>query len=291
VLGSLALHRGVLFVGRFEKTAHVGLFDLETGSAIGGFSFRDERRGSSAAAGLAVDDDRRLFVADTRCSRVRVFTLFGLEIGGLGEEPGGSCEVSSRDAPGAIRSPVDVACQGNSEEGKVVVALSGERRNAVQVFDAGLQWLRSLRAPGRPDSVFRGIRGVALRGALLYVAEGGRNAIHSYRDGEFLTSFVIPCRGGRFEPQAVAPLDDGRMVIACGGGASAIVLVDGAGRLLRVLAEAGDDVGRVRHPTDVVVEERESDGKSQVIALDQDGERVQLFTLEGRCSGALAERA
>jgi hypothetical protein len=287
MLGSLALHRGVLFVGRHERTAHVGLFDLGSGTAIGGFSFRDELAGASAASGLAVDDDRRLFVADGRASCLRHFTVFGREVGGVGAGP----EASARDVPGAIVNPVDVTCRGDSSGGVLVVALGGERRNAVQVLDEGLRFSRSVRAPGRREATFRGVRRIALRGRWLYVAEAGRGAIHVYRDFEYHASHVLGARGGRSEPQAVAPLDDGRMVIACGGERNAILLVDRAGRLLRVLAEEGSELGEVLHPVDLVVAPGACDRTTEIAVLDLDGDRVQLFTLDGRSFGALAERA
>jgi hypothetical protein len=287
MLGSLALHRGVLFVGRFERTAHVGLFDFSSGTPIGGFSFRDELGGAAAASGLAVDGDRRLLVADRRASRLRVFTLFGREIGGVGA----GHEASSRDVPGSLVNPVDVACAGDSSEGVIAVALGGERRNAVQVFDEGLRWSRSVRAPGRREAAFRGVRRIALSGRWLYVAEAGRGAIHVYRDFEFHASLVLDARGGRAEPQAIAPLDDGRMVVACAGETNAVLLVDRAGRLLRVLAEEGSELGEVLHPVDLVLAPGACDRTTQVAVLDLDGERVQLFTLDGRSFGALAERA
>ena len=47
--GSLALHRGVLYVGRHEKTAHVSTWDLDGTSRGAGFSFRDPALGRASA--------------------------------------------------------------------------------------------------------------------------------------------------------------------------------------------------------------------------------------------------
>ena len=82
--GSLAMHKGSLFVGRYEKTAHVAVFDLGGHRLAGGFSFCDEAIGRSSASGLSVDEDRRIWIADEPAGRVRTFTLFGAEVGGLG---------------------------------------------------------------------------------------------------------------------------------------------------------------------------------------------------------------
>ena len=46
-----------------------------------------------------------------------------------------------------------------------------------------------------------------------------------------------------------------------------------------------------RKTYDVVVERGESDRAARVVVIDKDGERVQVFTLEGRSYGAFAEGA
>ncbi len=290
--GSLALHRGSLFVGRSAKTARVEIYDLDGGRTSEGFSFRDERTGCSSVAGLAVDEDRRIFAADAPASRVRIFTVFGREIGGLGLASESPLDRSAWiDVPGVIHSPVDVAVEGSVDGGRLAVAAAGARRHAVQLFDGALGFVRSLRPFGRSDGTFQGVRGVAFRGRFLVVAETLGGSIQVFRDGDFHFAFAVPCSGGRFEPYAVAPLPDGRMVIACGGPESALLLVDPAGRMLRVLAHQGEGPGSVSHPSDVVVDAGEDDGSARVVVLDEDGERVQVFTLSGRCYGVFAERA
>ena len=85
---------------------------------------------------------------------------------------------------------------------------------------------------------------------------------------------------------SAASVEDGRAVLAHGGDQSALLLVDGAGRLLSRLAGHGADEGLVRDPEDVVVEPGESDHKTRVAVLDADGARVQVFTLDGGCYGS-----
>ena len=75
------------------------------------------------------------------------------------------------------------------------------------------------------------------------------------------------------------------------GPASALLLCDASGRILRVLATEGAGAGCVDQPGDVVVEEGDRDATSRVVVIDREGERVQVFTLEGRCYGSFAERA
>ena len=93
-------------------------------------------------------------------------------------------------------------------------------------------------------------------------------------------------RAGGFQPVAAVPLPDGRIVVAQGGVQSALFVVDAAGRLQRVLARTGVEQGCVFEPADVAVELSERDRTTRVVAIDMDAERVQVFTLEGRCYGS-----
>ena len=293
--GSLCLHRGVLWVGRHEKTAHVQAFDLDGHPLTSGFSFRDPRLGRSQATGIAVDEDRNLWVADAPASRVRRFTAFGLEIGGLGlaldEAPG---PAGREDEAGRVRDPVDVAVRGDGDGLLLAVASGGERRHAVQLFDGEGRLLSSLRPEGDPRGRFRGVRGLALAGRHVLVAEYEAQRVQVFRDGEHHFSFHpgAEARGGRpfvaderCGPSAVVPVGDGRMVVAMHGTPSSLLLFDGAGRLLRRLAEHGEHEGAVCHPDDVVLEPGVDDRASRLAVIDKDGDRVQLFDLAGRALG------
>src|SRR5262245_56425384 len=131
--GSLALSRGVLLVGDQAKTARVRGFDLGGRELALAFSFRDPVCGRSAAAGIAVDEDRTILIADAPADRVRRFSFFGREVGGIGgavkEQPSGDPVL-----PGLVTRPVDVEVRGNREEGWVAVACAGERLHALQLF-------------------------------------------------------------------------------------------------------------------------------------------------------------
>lgn len=288
--GSLALSRGTLFVGVHAKTAHVHSFDLGGRSLGPSFSFRDAQRGRSAVGGLAVDDDRTLWVADTPADRVRQFSLFGSEIGGLGA-PLEHAASTAPVLPGLVTKPVDVEVQGNRERGWVAIACGGEQRHAVQLFDttlspAGLAYRASCAASGEPQRAFRGVCRIAAQGERLYVAEALGRTVQVFRSGEFLFSFQLPARGGGYlEPSALAPLPDGRLVVAVRAPHSLLVLVDAAGRPLRMLADGGGEEGQVLDPSDAVVEPGADDRRARLFVIDMDGLRVQAFTLEGRCLG------
>ena len=282
--GSLALHRGALFVGSSAKTAHVRVFDLDGAPLEAGFSFIDRALGRSSAVGLAVDDDRHVWVADGAAQRVRLFTLFGAEIGGLGVGQEDLAAELVPDRAGEVRAPVDVAVEGDSDGLKVVVASGGERRHAVQLFGGSGALVRSLRSEGDPSRPFRAVAGVGLLGRTLAVAEAGAGRVQVFRDLEYHFAFA-PC-ARPCEPTAVAVLPDGRFVVAHRGARGGVELCDASGGRLATLARAGVLDGEVDEPSDLAVDAAASDRASRVFVIDQEGGRVQVFTLEGRCYGS-----
>ncbi len=286
--GSLALRHGVLYVGRHEATAHVRAYDLDGGPLAAGFPFRGPEGDGCTLAGLDVDSDHRLWIADRAAARVRAFTLVGREIGGFAGEP-----AQGDDRRGGLAQLSDLALLEDPEDReppKVLISRSGPWQHAVQIFSSDGQWLASLRCTGEPYGRFRDARAVACRGRLVYVCERLAGRVQVFRDGEFHFAFSLSLPGGgRFEPAAIAPLEDGRMVVACGGTHSALLLLDGAGRLVCELAGAGSDPGQVLEPSDVVLEEQAGSQESRIAVIDLDAERVQVLTLAGRCSGQLSE--
>ena len=289
--GSLALARGTLFVGLQEKTARVRAYDRGGRALPTSFSFRDARTGRSAVAGLAVDEDRALWIADTPADRVRVFTLFGREVGGIGAP----AEERAPVLPGLVSRPVDVDVQGHRDQGQIAIACGGERRHAVQLFEPDLSFRASCAALGDPNRPFQAVTRIAASGPLLYVAESLGRRVQVFRAGEFLFAFQLRSRSGEpFEPSALAPLADGRVAVACRAPHAALFLVDGSGRPLRCLAEEGAEEGAVLDPSDLALDAAREAGeagderRTELYVLDRDGLRVQVFTLEGRCLGALA---
>ena len=285
--GSLSLVRGVLYVGRHELTAHVRPYDLD-GRALGpGFSFRGPDGEAARVSGLAVDEDHHVWVADGAAGRVRAFNLFGRECGGFGAAGG--------DVRGALTGVSDLCLLppvGEGSDGNfTLVTTRGQRlRHALQVFEPDGRWVQSLRPEGDPRGQFRGLRRVASDGKLIWACDARAGVVQVFRDLEFHFLFKVPVRaGGRFEPTAVAPLQDGRMILATGGADSSLLLLDAGGRLLRVLAEAGHAAGEVFEPEDIALEEDSGDRSRRLAVIDRDAERVQVFTVEGRCHGALEE--
>jgi hypothetical protein len=290
--GSLCLKNGVLYVGRHAATAHVQPYDLDGHALEGGFSFRGEN-GRAAVTAIDVDDDHRLWIADGASGRVRVFNVFGQEQ----SAPPALSAFAARDRE-RLAGLVDVGAVGVEDDTRLLLALGGRRRHALWLVHLASGRAHSLRPEGDPQGRFDGLRRAAIRGRMLYACEAGAGRVQVFRDGEFHFLFRAPLSsrpsnapaGGRFHPHAIAPLGDGRLVIAQGGAeASALVLVDPGGRHLHTLAEHGEAIGQVFEPTDVAIEEADSDHHTRVAVIDCDGDRVQVFTLDGVCFGAFPD--
>jgi len=281
--GSLSLRAGVLYVARHARTAHVRPYDLDGRALSPGFSFRGPHGESCELGGIDVDSDHQVWIADAGAAALRAFNLFGRETAALA-----GLERARDDARGAIRNSVDVAVSESESELTLIVASSGWRRHAVQLFQPDGRCVESLRPEGNPLGRFHGVSRVAAHGRWIHVCEPSAGRVQVFREREFHFAFAIPApAAGRFEPVAVAPLAGGRMIVATGGEHSALLLVDAGGRLARVLAEHGGETGRVLDPGDVVADEGADDRTTRIAVIDRDAERVQVFTLEGACHGEI----
>lgn len=289
---SLALADGVLYVLRYERTAHVRLYDLDGRELEGGFSYRDRERPQTTAFGLAVDRDRRLWIADPEAGAVRGFTVFGSERLRLGpsEERRAALDAVelAADRAGVLHRPTAVACEGSADGLTLLVGSAGRRRHALHVFAGDGELIRSLRPMGDSHGRFGGVAGVALDGRYAFACEPRAGRIQVFRDLDFHFAFGLPdVRGATPEPRSVARLADGRLVVAWGGERSGVGIVSPDGRPLAVLAGHGTADGEVVEPSDVVVEPGPPRSRTRVVVADADGERVQVLTLDGRCYGAL----
>lgn len=282
--GGLTVDGGTLLVGVAAKTARVLTFDLGGRPQPGGFSFRDAKLGRSSIAGLSRDRDRRTWVADDAAHRVRIFSPFGLEVGGIPGHAEGAGEL-----PGILVQPVDVLASGHVDDGWVAVACAGARRRAVQLFDPEGRPTGSVAALGEPQRAFENVVRLATDGRRLLVAEAWARRVQVFQDFRFRFGFQLRTRGGEpLEPSAVAALPDGRMVVGSRAPESAVDLVDASGRALLRLAEGGEGEGSVSEPLAIAVVPDVEDPRARVFVLDSEGLRVQVFDLEGRCLGAFA---
>lgn len=287
--GALTLVQGVLWIARPLARVTLAPFDLDGRPLARGFRVRGyggERAGFGA---LAADVDRRIWCADERGRALRAFNVFGSELFTWRDT-----HAPEQDRAGHLGAPVGVAAAGIESDLRLVVASAGERRHGLHWVDPEERTARSLRPLGDPNERFRRLAGVATNGRLIAACEPGAARVQVFRDGEFHFAFRCPPAPGSdaaFEPRAVALLDDGRMVVAQGGERSALLLFAEGGRLQRVLAEDGIDAGSVFEPSGLAVEPAGSDASIRVPVIDRDGERVQVFTLDGRCLGAFLDPA
>jgi len=280
--GGLALAAGALYVGTAETTAHVHAFDFDGHPLRPGFSFRGEHDEAAAVSGLCVDDDRRLWIADGTGACLWGFSVFGKS---LARVPG-----EAEDRTGCLGRPVAVAFRGKDTEQELVVAGRGRRRHALHVLpvEAGAGGGLSLRPQGHHDKLFEDLIHVdAIDERVLCCERGaGRVQVFERRDFHFAFQPEVPEDA---ELRAARMCEDGRFVCAFGGDSSSIVLLDRRGRLMRVLAEGGEEEGAVYEPSDLVLERGAPDSTARVWVLDRDGCRVQVFTLEGRCHGSFPQ--
>jgi len=285
--GALALSRGVLHVARQDATVFVRPYDLDGAPLARGFALREPNGEACGLAGLAADEDHRLWIGDRLSDSLRSFSLFG--------RPGASfaaAQSSAGDARGALSQLVDMCLVAPEEDAEpwLLAARGGNRRHAVQLFTQAGRWVVSLRPNGDPLGTFQDVRAVASLDRLVFVCEGSPGRVQVFRDGEFHYALRVPERRGSVgEPIAIAPLSPERLVIACGGDHPDLLLCDAAGRLIRVVAESGSGVGQVADLIDVVAEPEAGAEEARIVAMDRDGERVQVFNLGGRCQGELQE--
>lgn len=298
VQGSLRLKNNVLYVGWHALTARVASFDLGGRPLETRFQFRDPVAQRSSVDGIDIDEDRRLWIADSAARRVRCFTLFGQEVASVGDED--QLRLNPKDVRGQLGHPVDLRVTGSDDETVLLVASAGERRHALQVLHIASGRGRSVAPLGDPESRFQRIRGIDYREGEMAVCEAGARRVQLF-EGEptgrftFRFAFAIPELLGT--PEAVALVGDGRIVLATRGETSGVHLFDAAGRHLREIAggahssaPAGvDGDATVDQPSAMAIDPGGSDRRTRLCILDREGERVQVMSLDGRSFGAFVD--
>jgi hypothetical protein len=284
---SLALRHGILWVARWDLSWRVVPHDLDGRELSAGFAVPSEPSGRALVTSIAVDEDRRVWVADAGAGRVRAFTAFGRELEGLPRDAG--------DRAGSLAEPVSIDADGVEDGAVLLVASAGARQHALHLVPVGPRAGAarvSLRARDTAAG-FAGLSRAALRGRHRFACEPSTGLVHAWRDGQFFFAFRAPDGGA---PVAVRALADGRLVLATGGEAGgdaggddggALHLLDASGRLVRTLARGGRGEGDVQDPEDLAVEDgAASDARRRLVVADADGSRFQVFNLEGDCYGA-----
>lgn len=277
----LAAQAGVLHVLRRARGARLASFDWDGRALAPGFALPPGAHGPCDPHGLALDADHRVWIADRRGAALRAFSLFGVEVAACaGPTP------ARADVPGALGQLSALAASGVEHELVLVAASAGERRHALQLFGPDGRLRASLRPLGDPQQRFRGLADVALCGRLLYACEEDAGRIQVFRDGEF--HYALRAEAG-LRPSSLAPLADGRLLVAAGGEDGGLWLLEADGRRRARLAQHGTGEGELCDPTSIAVEEGEDERHTRVAVLDLDGDRVQVFALDGRCFGSFLD--
>lgn len=282
MLASVALRRGVLYVGRFDAGPTVQPFDLDGRPLSPGFRIHAPRGERQRPIALDVDSDHHVWIADAGLPGLRRFTLVGREVSRWSSIP-------NDDTHGSPADVVDVEVVERDGRLELLVATNGHRRHAVQLIDISGRVLAKLRSEGDPRATFQGVSRVSCAGERTLVCEPHAGRVQVFRNLEFEFLFKIPVeRGRRFEPVAAVSLADGRMIVANGGQAGALLLVDRGGRLIRVLAEHGSGIADVSEPLDLAVDECAGNAHVRLAVIDQLGERVQVLRIGNRNVESLA---
>jgi hypothetical protein len=278
VTASFALRHGVVWICRSAGVARIAPYDLGGRKLGEGFVIRGVSGRPADVRGIAVDADRRIWAADAGSGAVRAFTAFGSGCGGVDGV--------------AFEEAAAIAVQGLEAEQRLLVSQRGERLEALRLVDSESGRTVALRSRGDGSAPFENLAGVALSGRFAFACESWRSAVQIFRDAEF--HFEIAWRGSfaggpSFVPRAVVAAGDGRFVVAgAAADAGAVFLFDAGGAFVRrhdeEIAESADRVDA--EVCGVVVDEGESERGSIALVLDQGGDRVLAFTLDGRCLGA-----
>lgn len=292
-MSAIALSGGVLYVARGGRSLVVRCFDLAGRPLEAGFTWTPPHGGGVGVTALAVDEDRRLWVADRRAARVRLFHVFGA----LTHELLHPSDVHE-DKAGHFARPQALFARGSSDDLELLVGSAGERRHGVQVFGPRGELLRSLRPGGEPHGRFGGITAVGAAGRFTLAAEA-RGPVHVWRDREFHFQFdpvarvggqrVGGARGTGAAVRALAVRPDGSSILAFDGGPVGLGLFDGSGHLAHVLAHGAgphaDGTTSVVEPVGVCLAPPDGQGEERLAVLDRGGARLLLLDLDGSSRG------
>jgi DNA-binding beta-propeller fold protein YncE len=215
--------------------------------------------------GMSVHKDGRLFVADTHCHRVAIFSRDGGlvdEFGKYGEE--GGCFIY----------PTDVAF---APDGRIFVSEYGGN-DRVSVFTAAGEFLFSFGSPGTADGQFSRPQalGVDETRGRLYVVDACNHRIGVYDlDGHLRGYIGSAGRGpGRLRyPYGLALQPDGTLVV-CEFGNNRIQVFNPKGESLATYGGAGRQLGQLAYPWAVAV-----DARGRAYVVDAGNNRIQVWQL------------
>jgi len=269
MIGGLAVQKNLLCVSFTDARGRVVLVDLADRRAVSFFEWGGGEHGLAAAGGIAIDDMSTLFVADSEHHVVRRFTLFGKELGRIGEVSELSRHAQGRDKVGVLTHPRAVAILDD----QVIVACGeGRLKYGVQRFTRQGTTLPPLRSHGDLEATFGAPRAVATAGGEILVADTLSGEVQRFRaSGEFVHAFPLQRgseRPGR--PVAIVGLPDASVVVAVEGEAQGLVRFSRLGQRLRTVRSGEQGL---EHPTALA-----DSGDGAIYVLDRHGDRVQRWS-------------
>lgn len=280
--GGLAVLRNLLCVSFTDARGRIVLVDLADRRPVAFFEWGGEASAYADAGGVAFDDKTTLFVADAENHVVRRFTIFGKEIGRIGQASEASPHAQGRDRVGVLNHPRAVAVDGD----QVIVACGeGRLRYGVQRFTREGAVLAPLRSHGEPEGAFGAPRSVATMGGEILVADTLRGEVQRFKTGgEFVHSFACSRSSERpARPIAVAGLPDRSLVIALEGSGGGLLRTTALGERLAFVA---DETEGLEHPSALATSEN-----GEIYVLDRHGERVQRWASDLRTGEVVLDLA
>ncbi len=242
----------------------IAVFDGKTGRFL-----REIAAGVFAMPhGLSVDPDGNLWATDVALHQVIKLSPDGRVLLTLGTrgEPGDDGQHFNR--------PTQV---GFARDGTILVA-DGYRNTRIARFSADGQFLGQWGTPGKGPGQFNTPHGIAIDAAgQVYVADRQNDRVQVFApDGKLLAIWSSPQIG---RPYGVAVLGHNRFAIADGGeqpqsgpDRSALVIVDGAGRVIERIGRFGNQDGQFR-----MAHHLAADAQGAIYVVDITGQRVQKF--------------
>ena len=175
-----------------------------------------------------------------------------------------------------IARPLGVAI---APDGRIYVTEgSGSRR--VRVFDARLNELPPLAAPGTDAQAWAPAYVAVSPGGDIYVSDIGTHAVHVFTsEGAYSRDLAPPASlGADWSPLGVAFSPDGQLYVTdVTPGQHRVIVFDQQGTFRFTFGREGTADGEFSFPNDVAV-----DGRGFIYVSDSNNRRVQVFDAEGK---------
>jgi len=245
-----------------DKTGRIQTFDADHACIR---SFRMPRIEQGKPTGMSVGPDGHLYVADTHCHRVCVFSLDGTlahQFGTFGTDQG--CFIY----------PTDVAF---SDDGRIYVSEYGGN-DRISVFDSDFQFLYAFGSSGPEQGQFSRPAAVCVdpKQQILYVVDACNHRIALYDlDGTVRAYWGSVGQGpGQMRyPYDMVLMDNGD-VLVCEFGNNRLQRFNAQGESLGIYGRAGHNLGELAYPWGVTV-----DAHDRAYVVDAGNNRIQIWKL------------